>query len=761
MQREHADALSDRTPSRAAAHSVSSSAAGASAASSPIQPNKEEKQINRGEVPLPGKEPPLESWRWPGIPLPGGNGASGKVTSGNPIQRVILDEEDEPELDDVIEKAIAHLPGSVQEIIWEIHQSPEYGMTLDEAVEMAVAEAADQHSAEHSGEHSSGHSAEHSGGHSGEHSGGHPGKHSGAPSPTGPGLGPSGEKQSPPVLMRLLQEEEAIALATVELPDVAVPAEAAAEVQRQLALQIDNLNRLTAKQWLINILLNRMKTPEQQIKDDYGTGAGKKLAGKIDELLMKNGALARYFFLEVRKRMLLLLTNAGGSAGLAKLVSAVLDAIDSALKASDDKVYLEFRSKYGLERLAELQASGVQGGIGRQQGKGDEKGFRKEFEDGIALCQQSFPELDQNAVLHNPDQCIGGPFEVLWNGVHEAELLHAKDWYREAERNYQRQLRMAESYAKSPPKTTTGETDEQMMAEMADELGQLEDEVEQAAADYIEQVHIHLGNYAVNSLLGKTWMEVFPMGGLINRVDILLERVLALKPKELDFTRLDVIMKVMSTGKPVSSESGAFPDVLSKKDRPKIILGKKRGKKPQTLDDKIKAGKAKLAGPKQISLHDLIYRNEKADAGTADTGTAVKKPEEDASPAPEFLPAVRRDFNITAIDGDGLACYIRAVVTGTPGVAGGQVENLVGAITDHLAHIGIRSPNQMIDAGGLAAAEVRHSLSQLMGGMAQTPRVEIVIRDPRGGYARFTANDGDYLVILLHTGAHFDLLRER
>lgn len=750
MQHDIIETKSDQRPTRAAAN------AGPQGGSVSMHAPTLMRQVIPPAATRQEKEPPVRS-------------------SDPPVQRVILDDEDKEVPDDVIEKAIAHLPERVQAIVWDIHAAPEFGMTIDQAIEMATAEAAQEEAPEHQGMPAPTHLGAPTSalpgipipGHQGMPTSAHPkipmpghqamptSAHEEADSPSAIKKSEQGGKSAGPDIIILLEEEEDLSGLAVALPPLQVDAKHLEEVSRQLGLQLDNLNKLTAKQWLVNILLNRMKTTEQLINDDYGTGTGKALASKIDQLLIKNGNLARFFFTELKKRMLLLLVGLGSGDELQELVGGILDAIDQGLAAKADQGYLAFRAAKGLERLAVLQASGVQGGLGRQQGKGDEKTFRKEFEDGVALCQSTFPELAKNAVLHNPDQCAGGPFEILWNGIHEAGLLDAREGYRKILPLYQKHLWLVQSYRETPPTKSSGETDELRVGKAEDELLQLEDEMEQAAATYLHEIHIHLGNYDVNSLLGKTWMEPVPHSKLINRVDILLDHVLTLSLKDLDRTRLHVVMEAVSEEETISGKAGSFPDVLSSRKLPKPQAPRKGGRKAKTVGEKIEAGKEKLKGPKQITLEDLTYRQEKA---TGEEG--AKEKEKAVGPAMSFMEAVHQHFTITPIDGNGLACYIRAIVTGTPGADEHQIENLVDAISDHLAHIGIRSPNQMIDAGGLAAAEVRHALSQLTG-LALTPRVEIVIRDPRGGYARFMANDGDYDVILLHSGAHFDLLTER
>ena len=74
------------------------------------------------------------------------------------------------------------------------------------------------------------------------------------------------------------------------------------ETTRQLQLQLNNLNQLTAKQWLVNVILNRMKTTDDIISSAYGTGMGQELANKIFVLLLNNHRLTRFVLGELKKK---------------------------------------------------------------------------------------------------------------------------------------------------------------------------------------------------------------------------------------------------------------------------------------------------------------------------------------------------------------------------------------------------------------------------------------------------------------------------
>lgn len=124
-----------------------------------------------------------------------------------------------------------------------------------------------------------------------------------------------------------------------------------------------------------------------------------------------------------------------------------------------------------------------------------------------------------------------------------------------------------------------------------------------------------------------------------------------------------------------------------------------------------------------------------------------------------------RFATVERANGDGLACYIRSIMLGLAarGVIGAnQVGNLVGAVTDHLANVNLRMDQTMIDAGGLAAAEVRRVIAQLTdhvldGGV--DVGISVVLWDPdSASFQHFVANDGTYQITLLYTPGHFDFL---
>lgn len=116
-------------------------------------------------------------------------------------------------------------------------------------------------------------------------------------------------------------------------------------------------------------------------------------------------------------------------------------------------------------------------------------------------------------------------------------------------------------------------------------------------------------------------------------------------------------------------------------------------------------------------------------------------------------------INITGIS---TACYIRALVTAASRVhhliEPERIETLVSALQDHLSFVNLRDRGQMINAGGLVAAEVRSALSQLLGTVFD-PMVHVVMIDPNTGMLTdFTVNVGSQHVWLLYSPGHFDLI---
>lgn len=117
------------------------------------------------------------------------------------------------------------------------------------------------------------------------------------------------------------------------------------------------------------------------------------------------------------------------------------------------------------------------------------------------------------------------------------------------------------------------------------------------------------------------------------------------------------------------------------------------------------------------------------------------------------------------IGGEGLNCYIRSLITGLARrgiIPENQIENLVAAIADHLNAADLRIETEMIDAGGLAAAEVRRTIAQLtehlVDGGVDIGITVIQWDSAREQVTAFQANQGTYQMVLLYTPGHFDLL---
>src|SRR6478609_5652760 len=89
---------------------------------------------------------------------------------------------------------------------------------------------------------------------------------------------------------------------------------------------------------------------------------------------------------------------------------------------------------------------------------------------------------------------------------------------------------------------------------------------------------------------------------------------------------------------------------------------------------------------------------------------------------------------------------------------GCEIEPIVGVVIEHLENIQMRTPGQMVDAGGLVAAEVRLVLQQLTGGIYQ-PAVHVVMwSDSTAQITNFPLNEGTHHVWLFYTPGHFDLI---
>ncbi|MEX3020896.1 hypothetical protein AB4K05_15005 [Kluyvera sp. STS39-E] len=110
------------------------------------------------------------------------------------------------------------------------------------------------------------------------------------------------------------------------------------------------------------------------------------------------------------------------------------------------------------------------------------------------------------------------------------------------------------------------------------------------------------------------------------------------------------------------------------------------------------------------------------------------------------------------ISGNGLNCYIRSIFTGLHRLEyfTGSIENAVSVISDHLESIHLRVGSQMIDAGGLVAAEARRAILELYN--VDVGVTIITWNYDLGRFVDYSANDGAVQLNLFSTPGHFDLL---
>ena len=118
---------------------------------------------------------------------------------------------------------------------------------------------------------------------------------------------------------------------------------------------------------------------------------------------------------------------------------------------------------------------------------------------------------------------------------------------------------------------------------------------------------------------------------------------------------------------------------------------------------------------------------------------------------------------IIKISGAGLLCYLRSLVTAAAMHRAfdiNQIEYFVRLISDHLASVGLREVDEMIDAGDLVAAEISRVMN-LLGAGNFDPSVQIFMQNENGHLTSFTARTGGQgqpTVRLLYTPGHFDLI---
>lgn len=553
------------------------------------------------------------------------------------------------------------------------------------------------------------------------------------------------------------------------------------ELERQLAMQLAGLKQLTMKEWLLNVIINRMKTTDQQTrsgdkkknkkqktqKESRMAKLANELAGKIDTILHKNEDVARLVMDAIAERMdrlfdAYLKRGAKDIDGFLDIINRIQTAALTARRASGKEIYDTFRALKGLDYMALLTSAGISGGTGRQSGHGDNTWFRGEYAEGIELLKTYDPErLKKNACLHNPDQCVGGYMEIVWQKAdfdeHGTPLVEkAKDRYNECFRTYRQAKWRSESYKKDKKKNL------ELISKGEKELQEACRELEQAISDYIGELKKHFGNYDINSLLGESWMS---------RIDTMLKSVLDVSPDDWEHTYLDVKMKLKGSGTGTAVDESTLLSKLSGSicqdpadkffdNRYSMRLPEKSRGPRLTLDERIKNAESKKDGKKQENLFDWHHRSQ--------TSRTQPRPK-------DYKEQVKKKYGaIEDISGSGLNCYIRALVTGLCNkgiIAPNKLEETVARIAEHLALRGLRVGKQPIDAGGSVAAEVRRVIQDLTR-TSQSSGVELGVRvvqwNPHlGKLVDFDVNSGKETITLFFeppgkdTVGHFDLINKK
>lgn len=393
----------------------------------------------------------------------------------------------------------------------------------------------------------------------------------------------------------------------VTLPDlVLTPEESkrATEYNRQLKLQVDALNKMTADQWLTQVLLNRMKTKDAQIDQTYGLETGRILAAKIETVLRNYPEVATHFLKRVIKLMAPIKNSDTTAPGIIKMIEEIEGAANRALVAKYPFQSFERDAEtgaLGLENLSIISRANLGVGLGRQHGDGDESDFRKSYEQAIEHLKKQYGE--GLACLHNPDQCIGGHYRILWDTKSAVELTKLRNQYNSAVKERDRLNLMHESLLKTPNTANPGLT-----ASTAADLIKAKQHLTAATSYYIDAVNLHVGSNDVNSRLGKMWMESIT-GPHINRVHFLLTEVLKLKMNELKSYRLNITANVKSVSE---SEPIQRPEVDSSvaMQEKKIVPGRKKICSINAENRVKEAAAASKSAPHQTSMHSFFKKEE-------------------------------------------------------------------------------------------------------------------------------------------------------
>lgn len=411
------------------------------------------------------------------------------------------------------------------------------------------------------------------------------------------------------------------------LPRLTATPKNLAETRRQVGLQLEGLARMTKRQWLMNVIINRLKDPESLSGGRVATGASEVLSGRITKYLEKDDDLARSVLQEIYNRVVAERDNASpDDAEMRAHCGEIIHMIRAAAQQKHG-VMLYTATQGLLDKLRDLTNIGSTSGIGRRHGEGDEDTFKRVFSHGKDAIDAK-TEGTLNAVLHNPDQVAGGDFHIFHDAKEEAQLRQAQAAIAEkAER-----LRSAQSdldklsspdylpasMAAPPPMTKSGAiTDFFRRRPTTLDQGTLNDiaakrqvaeqkvlllkrDIAAAEAAYFRLFLRHYGDYDVNSNLGLMWIEELQYGlTQSNRVNIMLDAVLAARRSDPDgwadtpmSVQLDVVPdnRKKDHSKRVRSAKG-LRDLKKKVDKKALHRRPKRSKpstkRKQTQNDKL------------------------------------------------------------------------------------------------------------------------------------------------------------------------------
>lgn len=271
------------------------------------------------------------------------------------------------------------------------------------------------------------------------------------------------------------------------LPPYAINDTYCGEYIRQLTLQIKAIEKMTVWEWMVNTALNRLKDPqlaEGQITADF-----------IFKKLDKNKELAIAVLQKLRDRSEELKTNKKGD-----FHTELIFIIDKSLESENP--IRAFYEMQGMLKLTAQQYAGGEGGSGRQHGSGDEKTYRELHEDAIELLKTNLETNSKKpslAVLHNPDQCVGGPMEILWDDEDRKKTIEAKINYFAC----QKRVRELTFKLNEPEEWQIVPVDKEKLGK---EVNELKEELKILEKEYLEQVFTHVGLSFVNTQIGFCWM---------------------------------------------------------------------------------------------------------------------------------------------------------------------------------------------------------------------------------------------------------------